>query len=75
MTVNRPERIKDKREGQKRESVDIGVNSIKFGLKEVQQVVKKDHKASPLARKLQQAGRGGQTAYIGPDSMNEEKQY
>lgn len=29
MTLNRPERVKDKREGQKRDSVDLGLG-LKF---------------------------------------------
>lgn len=54
----RPERLKDKREGHKRDSIDTSY-AIKFGLREINSVVSNKHVQSPLARKVQQAGKSG----------------
>ena len=73
MTETRPERLKDKREGQIRASIDATAASTGFGLKKIQPNVVSKERQSPLARKVQQAGRGGQSAYQGPDVQSQEK--
>ena len=59
LSETRPERLKDKREGQIRASIDATAGGTGFGLKSIQSNVVSKDRQSPLARKVKQAGRGG----------------
>ncbi len=63
LTKHRPERLKDKREGQVRASIDATTSGPGFGLKTIQQNVVLKNRQSPLARKVRDAGKDGQVAY------------
>jgi hypothetical protein len=71
----RPDRLKDKREGQKRQSLDTSSKNkfSKFNTRKIMSPVIKERN-SHLSQKVQQA-KEGQDAYKGPDLIYEEKVY